>query len=346
MNTNIKPTANGLDSEIQAKINSKTKPVGSLGKLESIALKIARIQQTLNPVLKLPTIVVFAGDHGIAKTGLVNPYPQEVTFQMLLNFINEGAAINVFAEQNGISLKIVDAGVNYDFESLDGLIDAKIAMGTANYLYGPAMSMQQCEQALNKGAEIVEALHLQGCNVVGFGEMGIGNTSSASLLMSMICQIPISQCVGNGTGVNKEQFRLKLSTLEKTIEFHYAINQNDTFEILQTFGGFEIAQMCGGMLKAAELGMLVLVDGFISSAAFLVAREINKNVMDYALLTHRSDEQGHGKMLQFMEVSSIMNIGMRLGEGSGIAVSYPIIEAAVNFFNDMASFESAQVSSK
>ncbi len=345
-NINIDPSSTKLDREIQSKIDLKTKPIGALGKLEIIALKIARIQQSLHPELIKPTIAVFAGDHGIAKEGLVNPYPQEVTFQMVMNFIMNGAAINVLAQQNKIALKIIDAGVNYNFGMVDGLIDAKIAMGTANYLQEPAMTSQQCEAALNKGAEIVEEIQQQGCNVIGFGEMGIGNTSSAALLMSTLCQIPIEDCVGNGTGVNKEQFKLKLNTLQQVKENHKAINQNDPLEILQTFGGFEIAQMCGGMLKAAELGMLVLVDGFISSAALLVAHAMNKNVMDYTLFTHHSDEQGHGKMLQFMQVSPLINIGMRLGEGSGIAVAYPIIQAACTFLNEMASFDNAKITNK
>lgn len=346
MKINIAPISTTLDVAIHQKIDSKTKPLGALGKLETIAFKIARIQQTLIPQLQHPTIVVFAADHGIAKEGLINSYPQEVTFQMVMNFLSGGAAINVFANQNNINLKIVDAGINYDFGKLEGLIDTKIAMGTGNYLLTRAMRAEQCEEALVKGAELVQSIFDSGSNVVGFAEMGIGNTSSSALLMSTICNISIVDCVGNGTGVNSEQLKLKIKTLVQVLEKHIDVDTTNPLELLQTFGGFEIAQMCGGMLKAAELGMVILVDGFISSAAILVAQSINKNVLDYAIFTHHSDEQGHTKMLEFMEAEPVMNLGMRLGEGSGIAVSYPIIEAAVNFLNKMASFESAQVSSK
>ena len=346
MNFTIKHPFSNLDGEIQSKIDLKTKPIGSLGKLEAIALKIARIQQSLNPVLTQPTIAVFAGDHGIAKEGLVNPYPQEVTFQMVMNFLSGGAAINVFAKQNNIALKIIDAGVNYNFGEIEGLIDAKIALGTANYLRGPAMSIKQCEDALNKGAKIIEKISKEGSNVIGFGEMGIGNTSSSSLLMSCICQLPIEECVGNGTGVNQEQFSLKLKTLQQVQEKHKAINQSDPLEILRTFGGFEIAQMCGGILKAAELGMLILIDGFISTAAMLVAQSIDKTVLNYAIFTHHSEEQGHTKMLAYLGVDPLINVGMRLGEGSGIAVAYPIVQAACAFLNEMASFDTADVTNK
>jgi len=343
---NIEPPLADFDAAIQSKIDLKTKPVGALGVLETIAFKIAKIQQTLNPISKKPTIVVFAGDHGIAEEGLVNPYPQEVTFQMVLNFIAKGAAINVFAIQNNLVLKIVDAGVNYNFGKIEGLIDAKIAMGTSNYLLSSAMTIDQCKQSLTKGTEIIENIHKEGSNIVGFGEMGIGNTAAAALLMSCICKIPIEDCVGKGTGANKEQLNLKVKTLKQVVEKHAEVNTSNSLEILSTFGGFEIAQMCGGMLKAAELGMLILVDGFISSAAMLVAQNINKNVLEYAIFTHHSNEQGHTKMLAYMNAKPLVNLGMRLGEGSGIAVAYPIIQSASTFFNKMASFDSAQITNK
>ena len=345
MNTyTISPISEGMDEAILQKINNKTKPIGALGKLESIAHKVSCIQQTLNPQLVKPTIAVFAGDHGIAKEGLVNPYPQEVTYQMVMNFISGGAAINVLAEQNNIRVHVIDAGVNHEFGDLDGLIDSKIAHGTANYLHEPAMTKAQCNTALKMGGKIVNDIFKIGSNVIGFGEMGIGNSSSAALLMSTICELTIEDCVGNGTGVNQAQYELKLKTLTQVLKKYNDIPKDDPIEILRTFGGFEIAQMCGGMLKAAEQGMLILVDGFISTAALLVAQMIDKHVLDYTLFTHHSDEKGHTKMLNFLEAEPIINIGMRLGEGSGIAVAYPIIEAACSFLNQMASFDSAQVS--
>lgn len=347
MNTfNIKPVSNLLDKAIQSKIDLKTKPLGALGTLESIALQLCRIQRTSEPHLYLPTIAVFAADHGIAKEGLVNPYPQEVTFQMVMNFLSKGAAINVFAAQNNIDLKIIDAGVNYDFKATEGLIDTKIAFGTKNYLEEPAMTLEQCNDALTKGAAIVEGCFNAGSNCIGFGEMGIGNTSSSALLMNAICQLPLEDCVGNGTGVNDEQFQLKLNTLKQVQKRHAAINNNDPFALLHTFGGFEIAQMCGGMLKAAELGMTILVDGFISTAALLVAHCINKHVLGYSICTHQSEEQGHRTMLSYLNKKALISISMRLGEGSGIAVAYPLLISACSFMNNMASFESAAVSNK
>lgn len=335
-----------LDEEIQSKINSKTKPLGALGILENIAYQIARIQQTLQPRLNQPTVAIFAGDHGIAKTGLVSPYPQEVTFQMVKNFLNGGAAINVLARQNGLKVKVIDAGVNYEFGNTAGLIDAKIAYGTANYLMDSAMTYQQCETALTKGSEIVKDIQEAGSNIIGFGEMGIGNTSSAALLMSVACQLPIRQCVGKGSGVDAKQLVRKINILEQVALKHKDLNLEDPVAILSTFGGFEIAQMCGGMLQAAALGMIILVDGFISSAALMMAQMLNKKVLDYCLFTHHSNEQGHGEMLAALGVRPLLNLQMRLGEGTGCAVAYPIIQAACTFFNDMASFQEAAISQK
>lgn len=343
---NIKPVSTLLEEELIQKINSKTKPIGALGKLEKIALQIGKIQQTAVPKLTKPNLLVFAGDHGIAATGLVNPYPQEVTYQMVLNFLNGGAAVNVFAKQNKLSLKIVDAGVNYDFNDIEGLVNAKIAFGTENYLVGKAMTNSQCNLSIEKGCKIIQNVFDSGCNIVGFGEMGIGNTSSAALIMSTICDISIEKCVGKGTGVNVEQLKTKIETLKTVEEVHKSIHCDEPLDILCTFGGFEIAQMCGGMLKAAELGMVILVDGFISTSALLIAHMFNKNVLEYCIFTHHSYEQGHKAMLEFLKAEPLMNLEMRLGEGSGIAVAYPIIESAISFLNEMASFDNAGVTNK
>jgi nicotinate-nucleotide--dimethylbenzimidazole phosphoribosyltransferase len=245
-----------------------------------------------------------------------------------------------------MDVKVVDAGVNHDFGKLDGLVDAKIGLGTASYLEGCAMTDQQCEDALAKGGDIIDSIVAKGSNVVGFGEMGIGNTSSASLLMSVICQMPIEDCVGHGTGVNRAQFKTKLRTLQAVREKHKSIDSSNMFDVLSTFGGFEIAQMCGGMLRAAELGVLILVDGFISSAAMLVAQTIEKKVLDYAIFCHHSNEQGHTDMMKFIGVKPLINIGLRLGEGTGCAVAYPILQSACAFFNQMASFEEATVTQR
>ena len=332
-----------IQEQIQHKINFKTKPLGALGMLEKLALQIGTVQNTLSPELKNPTIVVFAADHGIAKSG-VSAYPQEVTFQMVMNFLQGGAAINAFCEQNKINLKVVDAGVNFDFEKNPNLIDAKIAHGTNNFLTEKAMTETQLQQCFERGAAIVADIASTGCNVIGFGEMGIGNTSSATMLLHYIADLPLKKCVGRGTGLNDEQLVKKLEILKTAKKTHGQLtNIND---ILCTFGGFEIAQMCGAMLAAHEHKMIIMVDGFIATSAFLAASTMNPNIKDNAIFCHQSEEFAHKKMLKLLKAEPILKLKMRLGEGTGCAIAYPIIESAVTFLNKMASFESAGVTNK
>ncbi|MBL4745524.1 MAG: nicotinate-nucleotide--dimethylbenzimidazole phosphoribosyltransferase [Flavobacteriaceae bacterium] len=340
----ITPVDKNIQKELQHKIDFKTKPQGSLGDLESIASQIGCIQNTLTPSITNPTMVVFAGDHGIATTGLVSQYPQEVTAQMVLNFLQGGAAINAFCSQNDMDLKVVDAGVNFDFPENDQLIPAKIAKGTQNYYEVPAMSSEELERAFLKGREIVSNIHENGCNLIGFGEMGISNTSSASLIMSRILNIPVATCIGNGTGQNDAGILKKITALEAVQSKHGILN--DPKEILATYGGFEIAMICGGMLEAAARNMVILVDGFIVTSALLIAQSIDKNTLDYCLYAHASNEQGHQKMLEYLKATPILNLGLRLGEGTGAALALPIIRASVNFLAQMASFEEAGVSNK
>jgi len=332
-----------MKEALLTKINNKTKPPGSLGMLERIALQIGCIQDTLSPSLNNPTIVVFAGDHGIVKEG-VSPFPQEVTYQMVFNFLQGGAGINVFTRQNNIAIKVVDAGVNFNFDPHPDLIHAKIDHGTKSYLNEPAMTTAQCNAAIEKGGVIVQEIFTAGCNVIGFGEMGIGNTSSAAIIMSLLCNLPLEECIGRGTGLNDAGLEKKKAILKQAIANHSF--DNTPLNVLTTFGGFEIAMMCGAMLKAAELKMIILIDGFIATAALLVAKGINKQVPDYCIFCHQSGEQGHALMLEHLKAAPLLHLGMRLGEGTGTAVAYPIIQAAVNFLNQMASFESAGVSNQ
>jgi nicotinate-nucleotide--dimethylbenzimidazole phosphoribosyltransferase len=329
------------------KINFKTKPFGALGMLEHIALQAGLIQNTLSPVISNPHIVVFAGDHGIAATGLVNPYPQAVTAQMVLNFIHGGAAINVFCRLHDIALTVVDAGVNYDFEKITGIVDAKIAMGTADYLHGDAMTEEQLGAAMQKGAEIVAGIYARGCNTIAFGEMGIGNTSSAALVMHQLCHLPLEQCVGRGTGADDAQYRVKLEVLQ-SVALTHSLGKDDMTadQLLQKIGGFEIAMMAGAYKKAFELNMLIVVDGFIATAALLAAHQQNDGILSNCIFAHTSGEQGHEKMLQYLGAKPLLNLGMRLGEGTGAAMAMPIIRSAVAFINEMASFESAGVDNK
>lgn len=338
-----------LRQKLQHQIDNKTKPLGALGRLEEIALQAGIIQGTLHPQLNRPHIVVFAGDHGVAATGLVNPYPQSVTAQMVLNFITGGAAINVFCRQHAIGLTVVDAGVNFDFDTTlfqGKLLSKKIGYGTRNYLEGMAMSASEVRQAIETGKEIVTDLAAQGCNCIGFGEMGIGNTSSASLIMSFITGIPVEECVGRGTGVNDEQLEQKKNTLQEAFRLHLPAiaARPDAETILEHVGGYEIAMMAGAYLKAAELRMVILVDGFITTAALLLAKLVDSQVQDCCFFSHTSGERGHVKMLEYLGAEPLLNLGMRLGEGTGAALAYPLVQSAVQFLREMASFESAGVS--
>lgn len=326
--------------KLQKKIDLKTKPQGSLGKLEQLALKIGLIQNTLSPELKNPTHIVFAGDHGLADSG-VSPYPKEVTAQMVLNFINGGAAINVFCRQNNINLKVVDAGVDFDFSPASNLINAKIIKGTKNILNEPAMSIDICQQSMNKGKEIVDAEFEAGCNIISFGEMGIGNTSAAALLLHKYTNIPIEDCTGRGTGHDDEGLKKKITILKKASVKH---NVTEPIEILATYGGLEIAMMCGAMLQAKSNGMTILIDGFITTSALLAAYKIDNSILDNCIFCHRSQEKAHEIMLNYLNVDPLVDLNMRLGEGTGAVVTYPIIKSAVLFLNEMASFEDAGVS--
>ncbi|SKC41554.1 nicotinate-nucleotide--dimethylbenzimidazole phosphoribosyltransferase [Ohtaekwangia koreensis] len=340
----IKPVNTSLEQSLKRKIDQKTKPLGALGRLEELALQIGTIQQTLTPSLSNPHILVFAGDHGIVEEG-VSAYPQEVTWQMVMNFIQGGAAINVFCKQHGITLNVVDAGVNYDFpEGLEGLVYNKVGKGTRNFLKGQAMTIEQAQRCIESSSEIIKSIHAKGCNIIGFGEMGIGNTTSASALMSLFCDIPVAQCVGLGTGLNESALQHKTAVVTEALKQY---NKHDTpIAMLATFGGFEIAQIVGAMLQAAELGMIILVDGFITTSAYLVAQAIEPAVRDYSIFCHQSQEKGHTLMLQALDVKPLLDLNMRLGEGTGAAVAYPIVQSAVAFLNQMASFESASVSGK
>lgn len=341
----IIPPGIELATALQHKIDRKTKPLGALGRLEPLAHQIGLVQQTLTPELRQPHIVVFAGDHGAARAG-VSAYPQDVTWQMVENFLAGGAAINVFSRQMGIGLTVVDAGVNHDFGKRSGLVDAKIAPGTANYIEQPAMTPEQRDAALQRGREIAHALADNGCNCVGFGEMGIGNTASASLITHCLVgaahDADLYTVTGRGTGLDDAGLLRKRTLLAQALE--RGGRPHDGRAVLVEYGGFEIAMMAGAMLGAAEKRMLILVNGFIVTAALLAAYAINSNVIAYCAFAHRSQEPGHRVQLDYLDAQPLMELDLRLGEGTGAALALPLVQAAVNFLNDMASFESAGVS--
>ena len=331
-----------LESRLQDLIDHKTKPLGSLGQLEALALHIGLIQQTETPVLTNPHILVFAGDHGIAADG-VSAYPAEVTYQMVQNFIRGGAAINAFTRQNGLRLVVCDVGVRGTFESSTAsFVKFKVQPGTQNMRHQPAMSTDDTEAAMDAGRLLVDGVHHRDCNVVGFGEMGIGNTSSAALLMHRLLDLPLQHCVGRGAGLTDDQLAHKLTILAEVAD-RYA-HLTEPMALLSAMGGFEIAAIAGGMLRAAENRMVILVDGFISTAALLVARALDPAVTDYCVFTHQSDEAGHRLMLEQLNATPLLSLGLRLGEGTGCALAYPLVQAAVTMLNEMASFESAGVS--
>lgn len=344
----IKPLSEQLSTsfinEVEKTIDSKTKPQGSLGMLETVAAKIAKIQNTLSPSLNAPCILIFAADHGIADEG-VSLFPKAVTEQMVLNFLAGGAAINCFSRQNGIDLNIVNAGVCSDFVAVEdaNFINKPIAQGTNNFLKSSAMSEQQCQQALQQGAEVVLNKYNAGCNVIGFGEMGIANTTSAAAIMAALLNLSGETCAGKGTGLDSAGVSLKAKVIDQALELHQ-LKGASVEQVLQKVGGFEIVMMVGAMLKAAELSMLVLIDGFICSAAALAASKIDNNFLDYTQFCHQSKEQAHQRLLAAMDAQPLLDLGLRLGEGTGVALAYPLLASAVTFFNEMASFADAGVS--
>jgi len=346
MNLAISPADRSLDAALRAKIDGKTKPLGALGRLEALALQIGRVRGSLTPTLNRPHLVVFAGDHGAAKAG-ISAYPQDVTWQMVENFLAGGAAINVFARANGLQLLIVDAGVAHDFGERPGLINAKVgAGGTANYLDGAAMTSAACGKALASGAAIVDGLATRGCEVIGFGEMGIGNTASAALITHCLSGAPLADCVGRGTGLDDAGLARKTALLQQALAA-WVDRSDEPLAVLARFGGFEIAMMVGAMLAAAQRNLLVLVDGFICGAAACVAARLQPAFLDYAVFCHASAEAGHRTQLAALGekgVEPLMALDLRLGEGTGAALAWPLVRAAGAFLNEMASFESAGVS--
>jgi nicotinate-nucleotide--dimethylbenzimidazole phosphoribosyltransferase len=341
MQIEIPAPAQALAAALQQRIDSKTKPRGALGRLEALALQAGLAQHTLAPTLERPHILVFAGDHGAARAG-VSAYPQEVTWQMVENFLAGGAAINVFCRQLGLGLSVVDAGVNHDFGRRSGLIDAKIAAGTASYLERPAMSAALRDAALESGRALTRALAADGCNCVGFGEMGIGNTASASLITHCLTGHPLAAVTGRGTGLDDAGLARKRALLERALA--RGGRPATPLAALAEYGGFEIAMMAGAMLGAAEKRMLLLIDGFIVTAALLVAHALVPAILPYCVFAHRSQEPGHRLQLAHLGAEPLMELDLRLGEGTGAALAFPLLQAAVNFVNEMASFDSAGVS--
>lgn len=328
---------------LESKVDNLTKPKGSLGVLEELAIQIGVIQQTLSPELKSPTHVVFAADHGIVEEG-VSVSPKEVTQQMVFNFLKGGAGVNFLARQHGFKLKVVDSGVDYDFSNhpqYNEIIDLKIARGTRNYLHEAAMSAEECDRAIECGAQVVDDCHHDGCNIICFGEMGITNTSSSALWMSALLGVDLKLCVGAGSDSTGDITNHKYEVLKRSWEGYKG--DGSPYDTMRYFGGYEMVMTVGAMLRAAELGMIILIDGFIMSACALMASQLNENFINYAIFGHVGDETGHKMLLDAMGARPILHLGFRLGEGTGALCAYPIVESSVLMIREMSSFEKVAV---
>jgi nicotinate-nucleotide--dimethylbenzimidazole phosphoribosyltransferase len=336
----IPPLAKHLEPELRARIEAKTKPPGSLGRLEELALRLGLMQSTAAPRLSSPVVLVFAGDHGLAAEG-VSPYPPSVTAQMVRNFLAGGAAINVFARQHGLAWRVVDAGVAAELAPHPLLLQRKIRRGTRNARREPALTASEVEQALDVGEAIVDELARAGTNVLLFGEMGIGNTSSAALLVSTLLDWPLADCVGRGAGHDDAGLAHKRSVLADVQARHAGAREPRA--ALAAFGGCEIAMMTGAMLAAAARRMVIVNDGYIATSALLAAARMQPAVLDYVIHAHASAEPAHARVVGALDGRPLLDLGLRLGEGTGAALAWPLLVSATAFLEEMATFASAGV---
>ena len=374
----IKPVSKELQASIQEKIDNLNKPKGSLGRLEELALQICLIQQTLEPSLAHPCHLLLGADHGIEREG-VSVSPREVTWQQMINFTRGGGGVNMFCRQHGFKLRIVDVGVDYDFQIENGKLkieNYKIARGTKNFLYEAAMTEEEFDRAIQIGSDLVDDCITEGCRVLSIGEMGIANTSPSSIWMHLFCNIPLADCIGAGAGLNNEGIRHKYEVLSRAVanfNRHYGVANNSqlwpaaepahardslselssplaqsqpsivNYQLTRHFGGFEMVAAIGAMLRAAEQHLIILVDGFIMTACALAATRLYPAAQDYMIFTHCGDESGHKRMLEAMGAKPLLHLGLRLGEGTGALCAFPIIDSAVRMMNEMNNFQNAKI---
>ena len=346
----IQPLDKSIQTAIQEKIDNLNKPKGSLGRLEELAMQICLIQQTLEPSLAHPCHLLLGGDHGIEREG-VSVSPREVTWQQMINFTRGGGGVNMFCRQHGVKLRIIDVGVDYDLSKVDGIIDRKIARGTKNFLYEPAMSEEEFDRAIQIGSDLVDDCAAEGCRILSIGEMGIGNTSPSSIWMSIFGDIPLKDCIGAGAGLNNAGIRHKYEVLSKAVSqwgqdtlcHAHDTKYPDPIVTLRYFGGFEMIAAIGAMLRAAELHIVILVDGFIMTACALASILLYPDSQDYMIFTHCGDESGHKMMLDIVGAKPLLHLGLRLGEGTGALCAFPIIDSAVRMMNEMNNFDNAKI---
>lgn len=341
---NIKHVDESLRKEIQQKIDNLNKPKGSLGRLESLAMQVCLIQQTLSPSLAHPCHLLLGGDHGIECED-VSVSPREVTWQQMINFTKGGGGVNMFCRQHGFNLRIVDVGVDYDLSSYPNILNRKIARGTKNFLYEPAMNEDEYEQTLSVGIDLVDDCKEKGCRILSIGEMGIANTSPSSIWMHLFTGIPLAECIGAGAGLNTEGIHHKYEVLRKALDRYNRDNGSygQPFKSIPYFGGFEMIAAIGAMLRAAELHIIILIDGFIMTACALVACQLYPQAKDYMIFTHCGDESGHQRMLKALNAEPLLQLGLRLGEGTGALCAFPIVDSAVRMMNEMNNFDNANI---
>lgn len=338
----IKPVNPDLLQQAQARLDNKTKPLGSLGRLEEFARRIVAISGNPEPDVARKVIFTFAGDHGVTEEG-VSLYPREVTPQMVFNFLRGGAGVNVLARHAGAEVRVVDVGVDFDFEGAAGLIHRKVARGTRNFTRGPAMNREEMLSALRVGIELADQCKAEGIALVGTGEMGIGNTTPSSAIISVISGIPVPEVTHRGTGINNAALQNKIRIIEQGVALNRP-DPNDPLDVLAKVGGLEIAAITGLVLGCAANAIPVVIDGFISTAGALIAAELHPNVRDYIFAAHQSAEIGHRFMLKHIGVEPILDLNLRLGEGTGAALAMTLIEAGVKVLKEMATFDEAGVS--
>jgi nicotinate-nucleotide--dimethylbenzimidazole phosphoribosyltransferase len=328
---------------IQQKIDNLNKPKGSLGRLEELAMQICLVQQTLEPALSHPCHILLGADHGIEREG-VSVSPREVTWQQMINFTRGGGGVNMFCRQHGFHLRIVDVGVDHDLSAVSGIIDRKIARGTRNFRYEAAMTEAQYAQAFDIGRQLVDDCAAEGCNVLCIGEMGIGNTSPSSVWMHLLGGVPLEECIGAGAGLDASGMRHKYEVLRESVDRFLESNHYSLIaQVIRYFGGFEMVTAIAAMLHAASRRMLVLVDGFIMTACALAAVRLQPQSQDCMIFTHCGDENGHRRMLEVLHARPLLNLGLRLGEGTGALCAYPIVDSAVRMMREMNNFDNAKI---
>ena len=341
MDFHIEKPNEGMRAAIQQKIDNLNKPKGSLGRLEELAMQVCLILQTLSPSLSHPCHLLLGADHGIEREG-VSVSPREVTWQQMINFTRGGGGVNMFCRQHGFDLQIVDVGVDYDLTPYPAILNRKIARGTRNFLHEAAMTEAEYEQALQVGAELADACSQKGCRILSIGEMGIGNTSPSSIWMHLFGNIPLQDCIGAGAGLDDAGIRHKYDVLSKAVE-NWKRKNSSFLSSLSYFGGFEMIAAIGAMLRAAELHLIILVDGFIMTACALGACQLDPKAKDYMVFTHCGDESGHKRMLDLLGAKPLLNLGLRLGEGTGALCAFPIVDSAVRMMNEMNNFDNANI---